>query len=267
MILIDANNMFYAAYYAAGRNSIATKNIFLSMVSKAVGGMSYSPIVSRTRLVWDGYNSWRFNAYPDYKKGRSASAFEDDEQKKEFYRIKDMAIKHINKETNIKQIGIREFEADDVISYYVHKRMKRNENEAIVIVSNDSDFYQLLKKNVVIRKVGKKSDEMSYGRYWFVNKYGILPELWSCFKALSGDSSDNIPGVKGIGEVRALNILKEYGHIHKWLFKKNIVYGDRWINMVINERDNVKLYYSVVDLTRYAKVKINENMFKHNTGE
>ncbi len=263
MLIIDANNMFYKSYFVTNRNVREVRGVFMGMLNKSVGSGSMQTTM-RTRLVWDGIGSWRFKAYKKYKGKRNH--FDNTNQKKEFIDARTNLINHIYNNTAIRQIGIPDYEADDVISFLVYNRTRKTDREAIVIISSDKDFYQLLSTFVVIRKMGaSRNDEISLNKVWFRKKYKIEPELWSSVKAIAGDSSDNIPGVKNIGEKRALEIIKKQGHIDNWINKRYKPSGetiDKHIINVIKDRENVKLYYKLVDLLGAKKIDLTKNIYR-----
>lgn len=104
----------------------------------------------------------------------------------------------------------KEVEADDVIASYVSKYNELH----ITICSSDSDFFQLLSKNVDIFKYnGIKSTEIT--NQWLQEKYSILPEQYILFKSIIGDKADNIEGINGIGPKKALNFINNIQTLDK----------------------------------------------------
>ena len=112
------------------------------------------------------------------------------------------------------------YEADDVIGTVVTKLTKSNPDIINLIVTGDLDALQLVNKNVEVFTLKKGiSDTITYGIKTVEDRYGIKPEQLIDYKALRGDPSDNIPGVKGIGEKTATNLIKEFGSLEN-LYKK-----------------------------------------------
>ena len=263
MLIIDANNLFYKAYFVSiGNSNIRNlRNVFMGMLNKAIG--SSMQTMMRTRLIWDGIGSWRFKEYQQYKGNRNQ--FKNNNQKKEFIEARINLINHINNNTAIRQISIPNYEADDVISFLVNNRLRKKSKEAIVIISSDKDFYQLLSTYVVIRKAGNEGNGSSLNKKWFKKTYGIEPILWPSVKAIAGDNSDNIPGVKNIGEKRALEIIKRYGDINVWIDKDFQAYGDKldkYTSNVIKDCANVKLYFKLVNLLDDKKINLTKNIYR-----
>ena len=100
------------------------------------------------------------------------------------------------------------YEADDIIGT-LSKIAHDDPDFDCEIVSSDKDLLQLIEDDVIVR-IPKSNDYEIMDRKAFVDKYGVEPIKMIDLKALMGDSSDNIPGVKGIGEKTAINLIKEY---------------------------------------------------------
>jgi len=129
-------------------------------------------------------------------------------------------IKEILKDMNITIIEKEGYEADDILGTL----SKRGEKEGtdVTILTGDRDAFQLASDHIIIRiprtKAGKTEVE-DFGREKILEVYGIEPEKLIEVKGLQGDTSDNIPGVPGVGEKTALSIVKEYGSIEN-LYKE-----------------------------------------------
>ena len=104
-------------------------------------------------------------------------------------------------------LGREGYEADDLIASVVKKH---GATHKINIVTSDKDLYQLIGENVKIYSHGKK---MLYGREECLQRYGVYPEQIVDFLAICGDSADNIPGVRGIGDKGAKKLLDEWGSL------------------------------------------------------
>ena len=117
------------------------------------------------------------------------------------------------------------YEADDVIGTVV-KKNKKNQDLEILIVTGDKDTLQLIDKNVKVFTLRKgMSDTVTYGAKEVKDVFGFTPEQMIDYKALRGDASDNIPGVPGIGEKTAVELLQKFGSVkelYKRLKKKGI---------------------------------------------
>lgn len=103
----------------------------------------------------------------------------------------------------VEWVESRAHEADDVIATLV----KRSPGRPRSILSMDKDFYQLIDDEVTVLNTVKKQSRAIVNRAEVVGRFGVEPGQWCDFRALMGDPSDNIPGVRGIGQVRAARIL------------------------------------------------------------
>src|ERR687894_429995 len=155
-------------------------------------------------VVWDGgMPKFRLEIFPEYKAQRSAMPEELRSQ-----------LDHLDEilgAMNIPAIRAEGFEADDALA-----TMSRQVPEGVelFIVTGDQDAMQLVDGRVkVLRTTRGVSETKAYGRDEVVEEYGVTPEQIPDYKALTGDSSDNIPGVRGIGPKGAANLLKQFGSL------------------------------------------------------
>jgi len=242
-ILIDGNNLVHRAFYKSGNSFTLFAKIFNSIIYSILKNDYYN---NNHKIIWDspiGY--WRKKIYPDYKATRQKM---DDHDL--FVDFRQKLITYLSNNTNRSQLCLRLFEADDIIANLVNK--KKNINDIIIIVSNDTDMYQLLndfKPMVLIKQIGKRK---YYSSKTFRNEFGFEPNLYSSYKSLCGDNSDNIPGVPGIGDKRAKEIIKRYGHLSEWLQKVQPDKDDNISQFAFQARLNYKkvlLYYKLIDLS------------------
>src|SRR5918997_2903815 len=155
-------------------------------------------------VVWDGgMPKFRLEIFPEYKAQRSAMPEELRSQ-----------LDHLDEilaAMNVPAIRAEGFEADDALA-----TMSRQvpEGDELYIVTGDQDAMQLVDGDVrVLRTTRGVSETKTYGRDEVVEEYGVTPEQIPDYKALTGDSSDNIPGVRGIGPKGAANLLKQFGTV------------------------------------------------------
>ncbi|MFC1512695.1 DNA polymerase I [bacterium] len=161
-------------------------------------------------------------------------------------------IKESVKSMDLKLIEKEGYEADDLIAALVHKAVKLGLD--VLIISSDKDVLQLVDDNV---KVLAEPKDVLYDKDRVRDVYGIDPAYMRDFIALTGDSSDNIPGVAGIGKVTAKSIINKYGGIEYILEHIDII-DEKIKNKIIQEKDNLLLSYKLVDLDK--KVSINFNL-------
>lgn len=150
----------------------------------------------------DSKRNFRNSLYPEYKANRSEAP--------EDLKIQlEIAIEWIEK-MGFAKISIDGFEADDIIASVV-KSFKDEEIE-IVIASSDKDLYQLIDERVKLFEPVKK---ITIDKSECLKKFGITPDKFIDYQALVGDSSDNVPGAKGIGAKSAKTLLDEFGSLDK----------------------------------------------------
>ena len=206
VILIDGNNILFRSYYATAYNGNTMKNSkgfptnalygLVNMMNKIIEEEKPTYIM----CAFDKGKTFRHEKYADYKGGRMATP---DELKIQFPKARELV-----EAMGINYFEIDNYEADDIIGTFAKKCNNNKEFDA-VIISSDKDLLQLITNEVEV-KLLKQVGNIRMTREEFLNTYGIEPKRMVDLKSLMGDSSDNIPGVKGIGEKTALNLLQEY---------------------------------------------------------
>ena len=206
VILIDGNNILFRSYYATAYNGNVMKNS-KGFPTNALYGLinTLNKIIEEEKptyimCAFDKGKTFRHEKYSDYKGGRMATP---DELKAQF-----PVSRKLVEAMGIKPLEIDNYEADDIIGTFAKKCNDNNDFDA-VIISSDKDLLQLITDEVEV-KLLKQVGSIRMTHEEFLNTYGIEPPRMVDLKALMGDSSDNIPGVKGIGEKTALNLLQEY---------------------------------------------------------
>jgi DNA polymerase I len=221
LFLVDGHALIYRAFFALitrplrtsrGENTSAAwgvVNFLLRLRSK------YRP----DYLVWvlDAGDSFRTQRYAGYKSTREKL---DSELQADF----DTAIDQINALLacfRVPVLAVEGYEADDVIGTVARREAARGRQ--VVIVSGDKDFYQLIGPGIALLNPGRGGpagvDEVWVDDQNASERLGVPPRQVIDYLALVGDSSDNIPGVKGIGEKGAVQLLTEYGDLETLLAK------------------------------------------------
>lgn len=206
IILIDGNNLMFRSYYATAYNGNFMNNSkgfptnalfgFTNMINKIINEENPEYII----VAFDKGKTFRHEKYDGYKDGRVETP---NELKVQFPKAKELLTA-----MGIKYYEIDNYEADDIIGTFA-KYCDDDEDFIGTIVSSDKDLLQLISSDIDI-KLLKQHDYIRYNEKTFEDDYGIKPINIIDLKALMGDSSDNIPGVKGIGEKTALKLLHEY---------------------------------------------------------
>ena len=209
VILVDGNNLLFRSYYATAytgtimRNSkgFPTNGLYglVNMLNKIIKEEQPEYMI----VAFDKGKTFRHEKFKEYKDGRNATP---DELKMQF-----KVAKELIPLMGIKCYEIDNYEADDIIGTYC-KLIENNDDYIGTIVSSDKDLLQLISDQIDV-KLLKQKDYIRMDKKVFEETYGIEPINMIDLKGLMGDSSDNIPGVKGIGEKTALKLLQEYNTV------------------------------------------------------
>ena len=213
LLLVDGNSIMNRAFYGImGNKMLSAGGIhtnavygFLAILFKIEEDLKPDYIAVAFDLKAP---TARHLMYEGYKANRHGMPDELKEQMP--------VIKEVLKDMNITIIEKEGYEADDILGTL----SKRGEKEGIevTILSGDRDTFQLTSNHITVRiprtKAGKTEEE-DFDRKKVQEVYGLEPEQLKDVKGLQGDTSDNIPGVPGVGEKTALSIIQEYGSIEK----------------------------------------------------
>ncbi len=209
VILVDGNNLVFRSYYATAYSGNIMKNSkgfptnalygFISMMNKILAEEKPEYIA----VAFDIGKNFRREKYDFYKAGRMETPTE--------LKMQMPVAKEILDAMGIKYFELEPYEADDIIGTLARMAEEHPDYDA-TIISSDRDLLQLISNQVDV-KLLKSKDYIKYNPETFYEDYGIEPIKIIDLKALSGDVSDNIPGVKGVGEKTALKLLQEYGSV------------------------------------------------------
>ena len=207
VLLLDGNSLAYRAFFALplltndqGIHTNATYG-FTMMLQKIVEEEKPTKML----VAFDaGKTTFRHESYGEYKGGRQKTPPELSEQ---FPYIRKLIDAY-----NIKRYELPMYEADDIIGTLA--KQAANDEMEVVIVSGDKDLTQLADDRTTVYVTRKGiTDIEKYTPAHIEEKYGLAPHQIIDMKGLMGDSSDNIPGVPGVGEKTAIKLLKEYGSV------------------------------------------------------
>ncbi|MCL7747767.1 DNA polymerase I [Halalkalibacter alkaliphilus] len=211
LVLIDGNSIAYRAFFALpllnNDKGVYTNAVygFTTMLLKIIEEEKPTHML----VAFDaGKTTFRHKTFDEYKGGRQKTPPELSEQ---FHLVREMLDAF-----NISRYEVENYEADDIIGTLAKEAS--NKDFEVKVYSGDKDLLQLVsdKVTVVLTKKGITNVE-AYDEALIAEKYGISPKQIIDMKGLMGDSSDNIPGVPGVGEKTALKLLKEFGSVEKVL--------------------------------------------------
>ena len=257
IILVDGNNLLFRSYYAtayAGNFMNNSKGFptnalfgFTNMINKIVNEEKPEYII----VAFDKGKTFRHEKYDVYKDGRVETPNE--------LKIQFPLAKELLTAMGIKYYEIDNYEADDFIGTFCEYCNKDSEYIG-TIVSSDKDLLQLISDDVDI-KLLKQKDYIRYNKDSFEREYGIKPINVIDLKALMGDASDNIPGVKGVGEKTALKLLHEYKTLDGIYENIDSISG-KLKEKLLNDKDNAYMSYDLATIVRDVPVEIDINDIK-----
>ncbi len=245
VILVDGNNLLFRSYYATAYQGVIMRNSkgfptnalygFINMINKILKEENPNYIL----VAFDKGKSFRHVKYDFYKGGRNETP---DDLKQQFPKAKE-----ILDAMGIKYFEIDNYEADDIIGT-VSKKVDEEDEFIATIVSSDKDLLQLISDEVDV-KLLKTSGFIKMDQNEFIKTYGVEPIKMIDLKALMGDSSDNIPGVKGIGEKTAISLLTKYKDLDN-LYKNIENVTGKTKEKLINDKANAYMSYEMATIYR-----------------
>ena len=259
IILVDGNNLLFRSYYATAYNGNFMKNSkgfptnalfgFTNMINKIVLEEKPNYMI----VAFDKGKTFRHDKYESYKDGRIAMP---EELKLQFPKAKELL-----EAMGIKSYEIDNYEADDIIGTFAKYCDKKDDDYQGLIISSDKDLLQLISDEVEI-KLLKQKDYIRYNLESFKAEYGIEPKNIVDLKALMGDSSDNIPGVKGVGEKTALKLLQEYKSLDNIYLNIDKIKGSLH-DKLVNDKENAYMSYDLATIYREVPLEINLEDIKY----
>ncbi len=249
LFLIDSSSYFYRAYYAlppltnskgmSTGASLGYTRMLMKLIRQA--GIKYGA------CLFDSHKSLRKESYAEYKANRKGMPEELLSQVDYL-----TAISHF---LGFSTFRLEGYEADDLIAYII-RNVSEKESVKTCIVSSDKDLKQLLSQNVLIFDA-LKSRLITAGA--FENEYDIKPQQFLCVLALMGDASDNIPGVKGVGEKTALDLIRRFKTIDGIYEGINEIKQPKLKELLLNHKEDA---YKSLGLASFFKdVDINGAYF------
>lgn len=249
IVLVDGNNLLFRSYYATAysgnimrnKDGFPTNGVygFVNMINKIIAEEKPEYMM----VAFDIGKTFRHEKYADYKGGRNATP--------EDLKVQFPVAKKILTAMGIKYLECDGYEADDIIGTISMWCEKDDDYEAL-IVSSDKDLLQLISDETTV-KLLKTKDYIWMDKKTFIDTYGFDPIHMIDLKALMGDSSDNIPGVKGIGEKGAIKLVSEYKTLDNIYDNINNIKGATQSKLI---EGHESAYYSKDLVTIYREVPL-----------
>ena len=252
LTLVDGSGFIFRAYYALPpltRNDGTPINAvmgYCNMIWRLIAETKTSSLA----VIFDtASKSFRNEIYAEYKANRSEAP---EDLIPQF-----SLIREATEAFNIPYIELKGYEADDIIATYSNQAS--NEGWTVDIISSDKDLMQLVNDNV---KMVDPMKMVNIGREEVLKKFGVYPEKVIDVQALAGDSTDNIPGVPGIGIKTAAELINEYGDLETLLGKAEEIKQPKRRENLINYADLARISMKLVTLSKDIKEIESFNNFK-----
>ena len=210
VLLLDGHSLAYRAFFALPDTLVTSSG----QVTNAVYGFTAMLI----KLLADerpqgmvvcfdkGAPQFRLDRYAEYKAGRAATP--------DLFKQQLPLIRDVLESLRIPMVELEGYEADDLLATLT--KHAREEGCEVIIVTGDRDILQLVRDGVAVIMTRRGiSDVIRYDPPTVVERYGVTPEKWIDFVALKGESADNLPGVPGVGDKTAAQLINKYGDIEQ----------------------------------------------------
>ncbi|TMC89562.1 MAG: DNA polymerase I [Chloroflexi bacterium] len=249
LILIDAHSLIYRAFFALPPMSTSGGE-----VTNAVYGftsMLAIVLASRPEYAAAAFDlaapTFRSKEYEEYKAGRRAMP---EDLRPQIEKVRDVLTAF-----TIPIYGVAGFEADDVIGTFA--RTAEEKGHPVTIVSGDLDCLQLVSESVeaLVPRRGI-TDTFMYGPDQVRQRYGFEPPQLIDFKALRGDTSDNIPGVPGVGDKTAAKLVQDFGSVEALLERVDELPEGRLKTSIKANADQIRLGKRMVTIVREVPVEL-----------
>ena len=250
LFLIDGNSLVYRAFFALPE-TIATSTGqptnaifgFASMLVKILTEYGSQPTV----VAWDAGMSGREEVSTEYKAGRRQRPDLLSEQWPHMHPLVEAF--------GYRNVKVDGYEADDVIATLA--RQAREKGIDVMVVTGDRDMFQIVGDGVRVMATSRGITETKlYDRQGVIDRYGIPPESIPDFYGLKGDTSDNIPGVPGIGDKTASDLLQRFGDLETVLASIDEISGAKRKENLTNHADDARMSKELATIQTDVPVEI-----------
>ncbi|MFZ1926156.1 MAG: DNA polymerase I [Solirubrobacteraceae bacterium] len=246
VFLIDGPSLVYRAFYALPE-SIATSTGeptnaifgFASMLVKIITDYGVQPTV----VAWDAGSSGRTELFADYKAGRRS--------RPDLLKLQWPAMEPLVEAFGYRNIRLEGYEADDVIATLAEQA--RGAGVPVTILTGDRDVFQLIDEQGLVQVMATArgiTETKLYDRQAVIDRYGLPPELIPDFYGLKGDTSDNIPGIPGIGEKTASDLIQRFGGLEQVLAHVDEISGPKRKQNLVEHAQDARMSMSLATVQR-----------------
>src|SRR6201997_2587725 len=252
--LIDGPRPVYRAFFALPESIATSRGMptnaifgFASMLVKIVTDYGVCPTV----VAWDAGSSGRTELYPEYKAQRRS--------RPDLLKQQWPAMEPLVEAFGYHNVKVEGFEADDVIASLAQRALEADPPVPTMIVTGDRDVFQLIDHSGVVKVMATArgiTETKIYDRQAVIDRYGIPPELIPDFYGLKGDTSDNIPGIPGIGDKTASELLQSFGDLEDVLAHVDDVKGAKRKQNLIEHAEDARLSRELATVRRDLDVDL-----------
>jgi DNA polymerase-1 len=255
LFLIDGNSLVYRAFFALPESIATSKGQptnaifgFASMLVKLLTDHGVKP----TLVVWDAGMSGREVSYDEYKAGRRERPDLLSEQWPHLHPLVEAF--------GYQNLKVPGYEADDVIATIAGRAHEKGIE--VMVVTGDRDLFQLIEPGIKVMATSRGiTDTKVYDQEAVVDRYGIPPALIPDFVGLKGDTSDNIPGVPGIGEKTASQLLQEWGDLEGVLSNIDKISGAKRKENLTAHAEDARISKELATAIRDVDVEVDLDHF------
>jgi len=254
LFLIDGPSLVYRAFFAlpesiATSTGVPTNAIFgfASMLVKIVTDYGVCPTV----VAWDAGTSGRTELFADYKAQRRS--------RPDLLKQQWPAMEPLVEAFGYSNVKVDGYEADDVIASLAQRALQSSPPVPVMIVTGDRDVFQLIDEAGLVKVMATArgiTETKIYDRQAVVDRYGIPPELIPDFYGLKGDTSDNIPGIPGIGDKTASELIQSFGSLEDVLAHVDDVKGAKRKQNLIEHAEDARVSKRLATVRRDVDVRL-----------
>jgi DNA polymerase-1 len=252
LFLIDGPSLVYRAFFALPE-SIATSTGeptnaifgFASMLVKIVTEYGVCPTV----VAWDAGTSGRTEMFAEYKAQRRS--------RPDLLKQQWPAMEPLVEAFGYSNVRVEGYEADDVIASLTERALQASPPVPVMIVTGDRDVFQLIDEQGLVKVMATArgiTETKIYDRQAVIDRYGIPPEMIPDFYGLKGDTSDNIPGVPGIGDKTASELIQSFGGLDDVLAHIDDVKGAKRKQNLIEHAEDARVSKRLASVQRDVAV-------------
>ncbi len=252
LFLIDGPSLVYRAFFALPESIATSRGVptnaifgFASMLVKIMTEYGVLPTV----VAWDAGSSGRTELFAEYKAKRRS--------RPDLLKQQWPAMEPLVEAFGYRNVRVDGFEADDVIASLAEQALRASPPVPVMIVTGDRDVFQLIDSAGLIKVMATSrgiTDTKIYDRQAVVDRYGIPPELIPDFYGLKGDTSDNIPGVPGIGDKTASELIQRYGSLEDVLSNIELISGPKRKQNLLDHAEDARVSKVLATVQRGVEV-------------